>query len=583
VRLLLPDALKRTELLWILPTGGCAVGLAMTVLGFAAVPYAASLPLVLLAGLALDAYAVKRRGWPDRPKVASLGWPVYLAGVVAFLALVPMLFEIHYATVTGTGDDAHMAAGAANFLKHAYPTSTHAGLPLDRMPPLWRSKYPIYYAFAAVSSVSGLATWQVLAPLAAMLLAMAAVGIFLVARDVLGATPAIAVAAMGLAGLNRMALHTGLNPYFNQTWGYFAMPFTLVLGWWVVQPRLAGAARRRAFVLLALFFIVLAFAYPLAAPIPLVPIAVFIWSEHRRRIKSGEPVFRVRDLYRGRRSLVWLIPLCVLLAVPVFAVAQKAVGAADVLAPGHSLIAWGGDMRSFIPFDYFLSLPDSAVGNLLFLVILFLAIRGLARQPRALAWGLGGLLTLGLLLGAYLRHRPYGYYFHFKLLAFTGPLLVAVAAVGAGRLRRLGPALLLALGVVTAASAYQEVKATGRQLDVATIRLTDWSRQLPPGASIRLDMRPADELWAAYFLASHPVCSQLPLLATDYPHVTISRKADYILASTKVGTPADAVGAPLRTSDFYRLFRENPATPGVDHCSTRRQDRTFSGADHTKY
>jgi hypothetical protein len=542
------------------------------------------LPIQLLvAGLALDVYAVKSRGWPSPPNLKSLGWPIYLAAAVAFIALVPMLFEIHYATVTGTGDDAHMAAGAANFLKHGYPTSVVPGLPLDRMPPLWRSKYPIYYAFAAVSSVSGLATWQVLAPLAAMLLAMAAVGIFLVARDVLGATPAIAVAAMGLAGLNRMALHTGLNPYFNQTWGYFALPFTLVLGWWVVQPGLGRAQRRRTLVLLLLFFIVLAFAYPLAAPIPLVPIVVFVWSEWRRRIKAGERTFRPRDLYHGRRSLVWLIPLCALLAVPVVAVVQKGVGAASVLAPGHSLIAWAGDMRSFIPFDYFLSLPNSVVGNLLFLVILFLAIRGLARQPRALAWGLGGLLTLGLLLGAYLRHRPYGYYFHFKLLAFTGPLLVAVAAVGAGRLRRVGPVLLGVLGVVTAASAYQEVKATGRQLDAATIQLSDWSKQLPRNASIRLDMRPADELWTAYFLASHPVCSQLPLLATDYPHVTISRKADYILASLKVGTPADALGGPLKTNDFYRLFRENPATPGVDRCSTRRQDRTFSGADHTKF
>src|SRR5437763_15728434 len=35
VRLLLPAALKRYELLWVLPTGGCATGLALTVLGFA--------------------------------------------------------------------------------------------------------------------------------------------------------------------------------------------------------------------------------------------------------------------------------------------------------------------------------------------------------------------------------------------------------------------------------------------------------------------------------------------------------------------------------------------------------------------
>src|SRR5205085_10280421 len=39
VRLLLPAALRGYEPLWVLPTGARAVGLAMTVLGFAAVPY----------------------------------------------------------------------------------------------------------------------------------------------------------------------------------------------------------------------------------------------------------------------------------------------------------------------------------------------------------------------------------------------------------------------------------------------------------------------------------------------------------------------------------------------------------------
>src|ERR1043165_3916573 len=41
---------------------------------------------------------------------------------------------------------------------------------------------------------------------------------------------------MGVAGFDRMALHTGLNPYFNQTWGYMAMPFALVCGWALVRP-----------------------------------------------------------------------------------------------------------------------------------------------------------------------------------------------------------------------------------------------------------------------------------------------------------------------------------------------------------
>ena len=63
VRLLLPGPLRDYELLWVLPTGGCAVGLAMTVLGFATVPYPVSLALVLVGGLGLGVLAVRRRGW----------------------------------------------------------------------------------------------------------------------------------------------------------------------------------------------------------------------------------------------------------------------------------------------------------------------------------------------------------------------------------------------------------------------------------------------------------------------------------------------------------------------------------------
>src|SRR2546421_3889941 len=56
VRLLLPVVLRRYELLWVLPTGGCATGLVMTVLAFAGVPYAISLISALVAGAALSGY-----------------------------------------------------------------------------------------------------------------------------------------------------------------------------------------------------------------------------------------------------------------------------------------------------------------------------------------------------------------------------------------------------------------------------------------------------------------------------------------------------------------------------------------------
>ncbi|MDQ6606151.1 MAG: hypothetical protein M3Z06_06335 [Actinomycetota bacterium] len=580
VRLLLPDALRRYELLWVLPTGGCAVGLAMTVMGFVGVPYAVSLALVLGAGLALAVYSVRRLGWPVLPG-RRLAWPVFLAFVVVVVALVPMIFVQHYAAPVGTGSDAHMAAGTASFLKHAYPTGTDLGQPINQMPPTWQSKFPIYYAFAGVSSVSGLPTWQVLAPLAAALLAMAAIGLFLVAREVFGATAAISLAAMGLAGLDRMALHTGLNPYFNQTWGFFALPFTVVLGWLAVQSGVSRRPRQATVVLLGIFALVLVLAYPLAAPIPAVPIVVFVWSERRRRIKAGEQVVTIRDFYKGRRSLLWMVPVAAALAIPVAGAVDKGVAAAQVLAPGHSLQGWGGDLGHFIPFSYFLSLPNSLPGIALFVVIVLLALRGLAGQPRSLAVGLGGLLVIGLLLAAYLRHRQYGYYFHFKLLAFIGPVLLVIAAVGAGRLRRAGPALLAVLALAGGVSVFDELKATGYQLPLTTVQLSSWAKALPQGTSIRLDMWPPQQLWAAYFLVSRPLCSQLPLLDTDYPHVPRSRKADYILTTANLPKPADAIGAPLRTNEGYRLYRENPAVPGPSVCSARRQDRIYSGLGHS--
>ncbi len=579
VRLCLPERLRSSELLWVLPTGACAVGMSMTLLGFAAVPYAVSLAAVLIAGCAAAVYAVRQRGWPCLD-LAGMAWPAFLAFVVLYLALVPMLFEQHYAAITGTGSDAHMAAGSANFLMHAYPTSVKPGLPLDRMPPLWGSKFPIYYAFAAVTSVAGLQTWQVLPILVAALLAMAAVGMFFVVRYVFGAPRAIAALAMALAGCNRMVLHTGLNPYFNQTWGYFAMPFAIVLGWFVVQPA-RGDERRRTLLLLAVFLIVVVFAYPLAAPLPLMPIGVFLWLERKRQLAAGEPVLRVRSLYHGRRSLLWMAPVGCLLLLPVLAVLGKAAGALKVLAPGSSLAAWGGDLRAFIPYDFFLSLPNNNNGNLLALVVLVLAYFALRDQPKPLKWGLGGLLAAGLLVAAYFRQRTVGWYFEFKLLAFVGPLLVAIAVIGAGKLRRWGPVWISLLAIATAVSAFDEIRATGFQLSQSTIALQSWEQALPRKASIRLDMYPPQQLWAAYMLAARPLCSQTPLLGTDYPHVPTSRKASFIVAATSYGRPADAVGAAIRRNLDYALFRENPAVTGVDRCSLRRQDREFQGADHS--
>jgi hypothetical protein len=581
VRLMLPDILRRYEALWVLPTGACAAGLTMTLLGFAAVPYHVSLALVLLAGAGLAVYAVRHRTAGTRVEKGALAWPVYLSLVVVAVSLIPMVFVEHFAAPVGVGSDAHMATGTAEFLKHAYPTGFDLSTPLNQMPPLWTSKFPIYYAYAAVSSVSGLATWQLLVPLAGALLALAAIGLFLVATEVFNAPFAIAVCVLGLAGLDRMALSTVLHPYFNQTWGFFALPFTIVLGWWVVQPALSRRARVRTLLLLVLFGLILVLAYPLAAPIPAAPLLVFAWGERRRRIAAGERVLRLRDLYRGRRSLVWMLPVALLLAVPVAGALSKAVSAVAVLAPSSSLANWGGDLGHFVPFNYFLSLPNSILGTVLALIVLALAAYGLFRRPPALSWGLGTLLAVGLLVALYFRQRQFGWYFHFKLLAFIGPLIVMLAVIGAGRLRRAGALLLTGLALLTAAGVEAEIKATGYQLPKATIALSGWTAGLPLGSSVRLDMQPTQELWVAYFMHARRLCSQLPLLNSDYPHVPFSRKADYIVTTDLLHAPADAVGPPLRQNAGYQLYRENPAVPGIDFCSQRLYGRVYPGLSHT--
>jgi hypothetical protein len=94
-------------------------------------------------------------------------------------------------------------------------------------------------------------------------------------------------------------------------------------------------------------------------------------------------------------------------------------------------------------------------------------------------------------------------------------------------------------------------------------------------------MYPPWELWGAYFLASHPLCSQAPQLGTDYPHVATSRKADYIVVGFNYPRPVDAIGPVVMQNGGYRVYRENPSVPGPSACSFRRYDRIYSGAGYS--
>jgi hypothetical protein len=576
-RLLLPAGLRRHEALWVVPVGACACGLAMTVLGFAYVPFKAALAAVIAAGLALGAVALRRRP-PAGPPSPALAWPAYLAVLLTAVALIPY-FRSGFPTVIGEGSDAHLAVGTAQFLQHNHPLSVNPDGPVDRVPLVWRSKQPIYYALGSVATLSGLEPYQTISPVAALMLALAGVGLFLLARELLYAGLAGALLAMAIAGLDRMVLHTGMHPYFNQTWGWFTLPFALVLAWWTVSRRSRGAAA-----LLGLFLAIGAFAYPLALPIPLTALAVFWTIDRRERLRRGEPVHRLspRRLYRGRRSLLWLVPLALALAVPLLGVAEKTWTAVEVVVPGQTLEDWRGDRLSFVPAHQFFSLPEPTLWWLAVAAMGVLAARVLSRLPRPLRAGIAAVLVGFLAAAVYFRQREYGEYFEFKTLAFVAPLLVACAAVGASRLR---PRVLavLALGaflVAAQASARQEIDVTTNQLPQTILELREFDRALPEDASVRLDVTPPLQLWVAYMLSGQPLCSPTPLLDTSYPRVRRSRKADYVLVERKAlpffGDDDPGRGRPLRENADFLLYRARPDLPGRANCS-RRMVQTVTG------
>ena len=559
-RLLLPERLRPYELLWVPAVGACVLALAMTVLGFAFVPFHVSLAVTLAAGVAIGVLALRRS--PGRPAGGGLFWPGVIAFLLAAVALVPY-FGAGFPTVTGFGSDAFHAVGAADFLQHNHPLERHADGPLDRFPLRWGSKQPIYYALASVATVSGLEPYETLTPVAAVMITLAAVGIFLLASHLLSASVLGAGAAMAITGLNAMVLHTALNPYFNQTWGYFTLPFTLVLGWWAVHHRSRPAA-----ILLALFLAVGGLAYPLMLPIPLLAIAIFAWLEP---VSLPSP----RALYRGRRSLLWLVPVALLLAVPAAAAADKMWDAATLLVdPNRSLESWAGDIFGFIPAHKFFSLPEDTLWWLAVAAMAGLAVWLLARLPRALGVGLGTVMVAFLAAGAWFRQRDFGQYFEFKTLAFSAPLLLTCAAVALSRFRRVGPVVLAAFVISAGFAGRLEVRATGPQLTEDFVELRDWAADLPADASIRLDTFPSHQLWGSYMLSSRRLCSQAPLLGTDYPHVVYSRDADFILVDDKGrdfydGDPPDAELPALRQNSQFTLYRAKPDLPGDDLCSKR--------------
>ena len=553
-RWLLPADQRRHELLWVLPVGACAVALALTVLGFARVPFKVSLGVVIALGVCGAVVAYRRR--PGAPAVRCFAWPAYVAVLLAAVSLIP-LFRAGFVTVEGQGQDAHLAVGTAQFLQKHPPTAVAIEEPVDRVPLVWRSKQPIYYALAAVATLSGQEVFETISALAAVMLALACLGFFLLARELLRAPPWAALCGMGLVGLNPMVLHTVMHPYFNQTWGFFAMPFAVVLA------PLAAAERRTpgTLALLALFLAVCGFAYPLALPLPLLVLAVVLWPERG--------ALSPRRLYRGRRSLLWLVPLGAVLIVPILGVIEKATSAFNVVFdPGRSLKSWGGDVFDYFPEAQFLGVHEWGLLVVAAPLLAWGAFVALRAAPRRIRLALIALFVFAIVFAIEFRLRKYGYYFHFKTLAFAAPVLLVTAAAGFARVRRGWIAVVVLLLFANNAGS-NEIGQTFDELPRTTLQLREINASLPADSSIRIDVVATEQNWIAYMLHAHPLCSRHPLLNTSYPHVPISRKADYIVTPVGARVPADALAPPVRRLDGFTLYRMKPSVVGPENCSRR--------------
>ena len=561
-RLLTPPALADWRALFVLPLGAMACGLALTLLGFAAIPFGVALVVTLAAAVAAAAWSRTVRVEPGRPDPVVLAGVAGVVALIAAIALIPT-FRSGLATVTGFGSDAHQVAGSATLLQREYPTAVAPELPVDRVPLTWRSKYPIYYSLAAVSSVAGVEPWQALMTVSALLLALAATGFFLFARAMLGVPAGVAVAAMAVAVLDRWVFHLALHPYYNQLWGLLTLPFSLVLGWAWVRDR-----SQRTLIALVAVTGLGALAYPLMLPFPLLAIAGFALMDRDR--PRPDP----RRLWRGPRSLLWMVPLALLLAVPILGVVEKFVEAARILVdPSDRLRGWQGDLQHYPPTSQFFALPDFPGVMVAVPAILALAGVALWRLPRRLGIPLATVLVLALGWAAYFRAARYGQYFYFKILAFAAPQILVLALAAYAR-RLLGAAVAAALCVGALLAARDEIAISFDQLPPTVIELQEWARSLPPEASVRLDTAPHTQLWQAYFLADRPLGSAQPI--PDYPHVPYSLGGDYALDETLRPPPPDAVGPPVRRNSGLRLWRLRPS--GLPDASSRRQVQTITNA-----
>jgi hypothetical protein len=567
-RLLLPIEWRPYLPLFALPVGAACSTLGLTILGLAHVPMSVSVPVVLAAGAALWIYALARvrpapLAQPVPSRVVRVLVPLVLGLAVGAVALMPSL-RAGFATVQGQNGDAILAVGTANFLDHAPPTAVRPDLPLDRVPIQWRSKLPIYYGLAAVSTLAGQSQIMAFSSLSALVLAMFALGIFLFAVHALRAPPLVGLAAAFLVALDRIVVYVSIHTYYNQLWALFALPFMLLFGW-----RFLRAPDRGSAVLFGLFTALGLFTYPLLLPFPGVFLAVIAWRERGR----------ARDWVRSVRLPRWAYIIAVAVAIPVVAVlvrglVEKLVPALDALRPGGDLSGWAGNgVLPYLPVGRFVGVEAGALAieAVALAALVAAAVVGLRRSSRDAAAGLAVLLGGAIASGVYLRARGQGELFWFKDLGFAGPLALLLAIVGLARLgtslrlRAVGAAGLVLLTAALFDGAHREIEATYELGSHNVLAIGAWDKRIPAGKTIRIDVPPgAWQLWSWYLLSSHRVSALQPL-GGFFPHPPFGRHADYALEMGR-GRAPDVITPPVLSNPDFKLYRLRH-TPGPDTSS----------------
>lgn len=555
---LTPPALWRWRWLLVLPVGLAASSLALTLLGYARLPLPAGLALLGAGGLAASLLVRAKRFAPAHPRpAAAVGDERLLLAAWAGVALLVVAVALTPAwrhdilAVFGENPDAHQVVGTAVLLQEAYPGAVREDLPIDVIPVFWASKYPIYEALAAASTLAAADPITVFPVMAALVAACAALGFGVLAVACFGLPAWGGLAVTAGTGASFGTLHMALHPYWNQLWGFAMMPWAILFAWLALRDRHAGAA-----LLCALTLALAALGYPLMLGYPIaIAVAFAVALGYRPRLPKR---------LRRRRGLALAGGLVLAVALlqfpPVNAAAWRTVTAvATLFDPDSTLL--GGDVERFTPLGEFVGTGGGWWALVPVAAFALLALWRLVPRPAARALAVA-LLVFGVVAVRF-RIVEAGTYVDYKHLSYVGGIVLALALSGAlwllGTRRRplvaLGAVALLAWGVATAAQDRKALRV-GLQAPRSLLEVREWSRELPPGASVRIDIPPSGrQLWAAYLLADRPTNTPNPVIYTTYAHPPRGVRADYSLAAAGAPRPPTTVDPPVRENGGWVLRR----------------------------